>query len=692
MIALMNTTTMNREVSLIDELNVACRSTVENECPIGPPLVVVKRAGWLAVSCVAAHALHSSSRWSSVGLSACAGPLRIHKDRRDICRRSRRLHNNSVVQLLLTDMATSNEPSTTDIGDLWLEALQTHEEKTGLELKRNVALLQKIKLSWSPTSSGGASAPDAGNAAKSAAPAQGGVAQSQAPMTADGIADYLIINLTVFQGVRNSSSKMGKVRHFLVEYAVGVGKIARFVGDAAGAAYPPAPVLMAAFAHLVGACAAVSEDLDSIEKLYDIMSTFLERVALLEGKLPPERLYRKMIMEVFCALLAFCTRTHLHLKKGRYRLKLWVQALVRGEDPKLKAAYDHVVGCISNLDSATIMQTLATVVNLDAKTGQGLDSVKAAIDRGISALSSTLAAQIDSSLEAFEDRQGQRKSESYVPVETPPSGQSKTLAMAARQIPILEHIIHRIEEIDRSHLEHSFSWLPPGVYSKIEAADRAVLLIEGDSGTGKTTLAFSIYCNLVAKFEEDPATSVMYFPLDWNVTGFRGLQEVLKLLLAQVAATDPSFMLYLEGRADQSSWEKKPWETAVGGYFSNSPRRAFIILDGVEQLIYDDIKKLAGHIEYTSAHGGRVVFILTSAFSAFTAPNIPGLSVELVELERSMIHGDIRRLAQDRLSAAPNLSRLHASVKTQILDELERKADSRFRDPPVFRRHDADDC
>ncbi|KAK0641417.1 hypothetical protein B0T16DRAFT_496127 [Cercophora newfieldiana] len=44
-----------------------------------------------------------------------------------------------------------------------------------------------------------------------------------------------------------------------------------------------------AFIHIVGACVTLKEDLDSIEKLFEVVFSFVDRLCLLEAKLPPEK-------------------------------------------------------------------------------------------------------------------------------------------------------------------------------------------------------------------------------------------------------------------------------------------------------------------------------------------------------------------------------------------------------------------
>ena len=63
-------------------------------------------------------------------------------------------------------------------------------------------------------------------------------------------------------------------------------KVASHVANAASTAFPPSAAIMTAFNYVMNASKAVSDDYDMILPFFEIMTSFLERVSMLEGRMP----------------------------------------------------------------------------------------------------------------------------------------------------------------------------------------------------------------------------------------------------------------------------------------------------------------------------------------------------------------------------------------------------------------------
>lgn len=90
----------------------------------------------------------------------------------------------------------------------------------------------------------------------------------------------------------------------------------------------------------MNASKAVSEDYDMIVSFFDINHSFLERVSMLEGRMPDMWQFQKFLTNVFSSLLRLCGIARRYREKGR--LSKWAKALVEANDPKLKGAYDSL--------------------------------------------------------------------------------------------------------------------------------------------------------------------------------------------------------------------------------------------------------------------------------------------------------------------------------------------------------------
>lgn len=62
----------------------------------------------------------------------------------------------------------------------------------------------------------------------------------------------------------------------------------------------------------------VSDDFDEVARFFDIMSSLLERLSLLESKLPDAKDYKIILMRVFSSLMVLCGIATSYVAKGRF--------------------------------------------------------------------------------------------------------------------------------------------------------------------------------------------------------------------------------------------------------------------------------------------------------------------------------------------------------------------------------------
>jgi hypothetical protein len=114
---------------------------------------------------------------------------------------------------------------------------------------------------------------------------------------------------TQFNGERHDEKKKkDKARSFILKITGLLKSLATTASNAVSAACHAAPVIIVVFIDIVGACIKVSEQFDSIEGLYIVLHSFVERLQLLEGRLPPETVYQKQVTRTFSAILKFAVR------------------------------------------------------------------------------------------------------------------------------------------------------------------------------------------------------------------------------------------------------------------------------------------------------------------------------------------------------------------------------------------------
>ena len=66
------------------------------------------------------------------------------------------------------------------------------------------------------------------------------------------------------------------------------------------------------------ACKQVSADYDVVTSFFEDMNAFLQRITILESRLPRYKAYRNCLMDVFTSVLAMCGFATKYIELGRF--------------------------------------------------------------------------------------------------------------------------------------------------------------------------------------------------------------------------------------------------------------------------------------------------------------------------------------------------------------------------------------
>jgi hypothetical protein len=179
--------------------------------------------------------------------------------------------------------------------------------------------------------------------------------------------------------------------------------VAQHIANAATPALPPASAILTAFTYVMGAAKGVSDDYDMVESFFDIMNGFLERLSLLERKLPPEKPYQVSLIRVFSSILNLSAIARTYREKGRF--SNWAKNLVEHQDSNLKGAYDLLQKHLSHLESITLMATIkqTMVITKDVTAlGSAVNVLGTKMDLGLRVTQQSLAVGVDT--KAFAER------------------------------------------------------------------------------------------------------------------------------------------------------------------------------------------------------------------------------------------------------------------------------------------------
>ncbi|KAK5652941.1 hypothetical protein OQA88_9420 [Cercophora sp. LCS_1] len=556
------------------------------------------------------------------------------------------------------------------------------------------------------------------------------------PADRKNIADFMIEECSSFKDARHDKGMMDKSRTILFKISGPLSSIATCAGNAAGTAFPAAPVIMVAFAHIIGACARLSEDMDSIEKLYGVVNHFTDRLRLLGNKLPPEPEYLKRITETFCAILRFCTKTHSFIttphksssirpsfskdKSKIRRLPEYFKALTRpGGDEKLKEVYDDVIKCISNLDKATTTLTLATIMKMRDESESGVDR----LEKALGGLQSTVLGafggfipKVTTEFDDFFTRLDQWKGDFTEQRKKPAYGdqQGKQHHLGDQDLdPVERETQHAayLSQVLTVDGENQIKLRETDEYKHFDTLNECpVLFISRPSGSGKSILSYSIYLNLLERFEHDDSSSVVYFAFDDGIESLQSVKDMLCFAAVQIATKDESYLTevlniipFRPGEAEQLRDDvKEKLFLGIFGRKRKKQRNLVVVLDGVdhlpeeEQRLMEDLLSEAEQLGTPSdgpacGDGDRfpIRFILTGSAKQLRAEeaamikssaSVAGVTIAL---EKGNLSNDIKLVTVGRVQS---LSQVRPVMKNRIVREIHKKVDSFIYVEHIVRR------
>ncbi|KAK4221088.1 hypothetical protein QBC38DRAFT_429682 [Podospora fimiseda] len=588
---------------------------------------------------------------------------------------------------------------------LWDEAVKAHREKTAVDLKNEqnknkTQIFIKFWISLKPATSTSSSPSTPEKEPES--PVNPSKAQERE------LVDELTREHEMFQKLRNDGGKVAKTREYLGRYASTMASIGPVLESVVEDAFPPAAMVAVAFTHIVTSFVAVSDDLNLIENLFDIMTSFAERLSLLR-KIPKERRFRNLILKTFTCMLEFCTSAHYRLQKDNYRIRAWAKALFKGQDEKLKESYDRVITAIDDMGKATVTQILAVALEIQDDTERTLQRGFSRMDSGFMKMNNGLNLVLTN--QRHETQRNQRRDKEtrgfraeirknndkiiniLLEKSTSKSGSE------ARKVSSLEIITkslftgaeyflaQRWAKMEREFVKDTFTWFDKD-YEKLKEMDGGVMFISGASGMGKSFFSFAVMSRLAKDFEDVPSTSVASFMFDQDNEKLETIRSMLYFCSAQVASTDDSYRQHVQKVVDnlddtKGDWKADPWKHLFADKFQKDdklPAKLFLILDGIDQLEEEpELRRLVEIINDQKSQGLRINFVISGTPEMVGEERIPeALIKKKIHLIPETMAPDFKLFAKSQLESVQGLAGHRPALKERIAEALEENADTFF--------------
>ncbi|KAG5292849.1 hypothetical protein I7I48_05057 [Histoplasma ohiense] len=480
----------------------------------------------------------------------------------------------------------------------------------------------------------------------------------------------------------------------------------KFLVDGAALAYPPTVAISSAFFYFLQTTKHISSDYDQIVDFFDSMKTFLERLSIIEGKLPSIPAYVSHVMRVFSAMLTIYGIATAYIKKGRW--KKWAKAFIDGgTDQNLKSAQTAMEKSLTDLESASL--TVILVTSLDVKqdtTDIAMQTEKIGISsQRIESRTERMEVSILAQRDEFREMsanfkkllKNQQKEARKMQLHDSGKAADATTRKHAAFNSVKLYFENNIDpswqarDIEYSFVKGSAQWVLDEDAYQIwrEGATNPYLWISGDPGLGKTCVAFLLSKELTESAASDPKTSVAAFYFQDDQAEFMSLSNAMSSIIIQIAGGNGSYCEQASSEigndgVDADDWTDL-WERFFQSKFGNdSSHRLFLIIDGLDQIPTNDRSKFLELLARIRKESLKIHVLLTSRVDIQSSPK----SLQPLEIivTKKRLRAEMTLLITDRLGRFQNLYKFRRQTKRKILSKILEKADSMLYVDHMLRR------
>ncbi|KAH6974615.1 hypothetical protein BKA56DRAFT_619555 [Ilyonectria sp. MPI-CAGE-AT-0026] len=492
---------------------------------------------------------------------------------------------------------------------------------------------------------------------------------------ADDLAKERDSALKSFKVQRHDGGLVDRIRTSLGAACQAAQVAVQPIGNLLGNIYPPASAISQALTLALGGCGGVTDKLDQIETFYQTIQFFFERLALLEKRMPQQHAFQAPLTRVFVAILNIIKHTEDYVRKGRF---IAFGKGIFGRDGGLADSYTEFNHRINDLECSVIVATLGTVTesSRDLKELSGVTHM----------IYGRLSDLVDMQRTAMTRPPEIRGYSEHTMRASAQRWSNSGTDSASRNFRVLESGLlcsyASTERDGTSYVPGTCVWVDGNEHlSALLKFDPQNIVrtvcITGESGTGRSMLAFYIFGLLKHRLQDDISRSyVVYFSFSDDHGNTWSFQDMIKFCAIQIAKEDESFRRKLmelsvnaKGR-DGTSLEKAVFKE----------RRLYLVLDGIDhcekfpknlQTIYEKLRTVS------KAYPQSRFVLVTQKADLFKESSF----IKRTEAE---FRQDLRLFSKARLQTFPNLQRRREARQDKIVDIICSKADRASPHPFLY--------
>ncbi|EKG11466.1 hypothetical protein MPH_11481 [Macrophomina phaseolina MS6] len=514
--------------------------------------------------------------------------------------------------------------------------------------------------------------------------------------------------MNAFHRFRHNEKKVDKLRSLFISNMDYIQKGAQQLIAAATPAFPPAAAIGTALTYMLSACKQVSADYDVVTAFFEDMNAFLQRITILESRLPSYPAYRNCLMDVFTAVLDMCGFATKYIELGRF--KKWVLNMVRGEDGDLASARKKMDTRLSRLQSATEYAILGNTEKLQvmsAELKQNDEMQTQMLEEQTKLLEAVLETQdsvrndlkdIRKLLSVFEERRreepGKQKNNK--------SGKPPTSDRVRGFFYDTIDPAHEYRNIKDTFIPDMSTWIfeeeawNDWLAQENEKSASKLLCISGPPGAGKSHLAVSAHDRLVQLADRggDASDCVVQFYFRETNDDTCYFLYAIHWITIQIAEQNARLCEKInielareDTELDVDDWQDV-WNKLVKPLFSGtSGARLQIVFDGLDELAPDEHAVAYQFLELIKEPELNITVLCTTRPALVS--KLEGLGSKTVQITKEKQLSDLKTLIWHHLNNDAGLKRLSRYMKQRISSRLEEKGDCLLYAEHMLKRFNA---
>ncbi|KAF2215757.1 hypothetical protein CERZMDRAFT_35005, partial [Cercospora zeae-maydis SCOH1-5] len=509
--------------------------------------------------------------------------------------------------------------------------------------------------------------------------------------------------MNAFHSFRHNQKKVDKLRSLFMANIGYIESGAQQLVAAATPAFPPAAAIGTALTYMLSACKQVSADYDVVNAFFEDMNAFLQRITILESRLPAYPAYRNCLMDVFTSILKMCGFATKYIELGR--LKKWVISMIKGEDSDLGGARKAMDTSLNRLQSATEYAILGNTEENNRMTvelQQNQDLQTEMIENQTKMLESVLEHQE----EVKSDLKNIQKLLTMFDQQNRESGVPKASKAASKTKPATSNRVRTYFEdtVDPAFLYHGIKerllpdtcqWLfdeePWISFISPENPPQEglpILAIEGEAGHGKSHIAASVYDHLTTLASRDTCVASFFFR-EQNSVDLSTFCNAVNWVAIQIAEQNSVLceQLNVEIRRedleiDITRWQDV-WKHLVVPLFpAGSSDKLYIIWDGLDELTFrEKIELLEFFDEAKTMTNLNISLVCTTRPDGEIDGRLQAANAKYVHVSSQKQVADLQQLIWHHLNNDDRLKRFSKFAKQSIVSALVERTDGK---PPYY--------